>query len=99
MKIALENLGLSLEITGDMRATYEGFNKPMTDREYKENAIEDLTMRLVTSVLINVLTDIGQNNIEDPSDYAYRAMLDIANITPERIAQHMGHVHYGKSVN
>ena len=99
MQIKLDNLGLALEISGDMRAAYEAMRKPVTDREYRENAIHDLSLRMIVSVLTNVLAEIGDKSVEDPSDYASRALMDIIKITPELLAEHMGHIGYGEAVN
>ena len=99
MQIKLKNLGLSLEVSGDMRAAYGAIQKPMTEREYKENAIHNLSLKMIVSVLMNVLADIEDKSVENPSDYASCALMDIANITPTLLAEHMGHIGYGEAVN
>jgi len=99
MQIDLELLGVTLSTESDVRAAYEDFIQPVGEREYQERAIRHLAVMAMMRVFMFALKEIGDSNVEDPADFAYKAMYDATKITPELIAEHIGHSGYGEVLN
>jgi hypothetical protein len=99
MKLELKSLGVTLDTERDLCADYELFQRPISKRQYQERIIRHFSMMTMMAVLMHALKEIGDGNVENPSDYVYKAMHEATKFSPEFIANQIGYSGYGEVIN
>jgi len=97
MKLNLEELGMVIDTGVDLRSVYEAFGKPASERQMNERVIRHLSMMTVLSVLLGALKEIGDERVDNPSDFAYKALHEALKFSPEFVADEIGYEGYGKA--